>query len=105
MHGAFKQPARLLAGMRIEAALTGLAQEARRQRGCGLPVDVLAAILLDENAVDRRLAGLGWEILAGPAVAAETRGEEVLEQIGLVAVLAVVPRVAHEADALGRAFG
>src|SRR5262245_25234478 len=66
-HHALELPGGLPPGARIDRALPGLAQVADEQRRRGRAVDVLAAALLDEDAVDRGLAGLGGEGLAGPA--------------------------------------
>src|SRR4030088_3598169 len=88
-HRALELPRGLAPGMRIEAALAGLAQVARRQRCARIGIDLLAAALLDEDAGDRRLALLGRQALAGPAVAPEACGEEIAQEIGLVAVLRV----------------
>ena len=60
-------------GVRIEMSLAGLAQMPRIQRGGGARVDPFAAVLLDEDAVDRGLALRASKILASPPLAAETR--------------------------------
>src|SRR6266700_8335060 len=102
---AFELAGRLPAGARIEAALAGLAQVARGQRGAGLCVDLLAAALLDEDAVDRRLAVLERQILALPAVASQACGQEIAQEVGLVPVLRGVSRIADDADATDRSLG
>src|SRR5262245_23541369 len=73
-----------------------------RERGGGARVDLLAAALLDDDAGDRRLALGSGEVLAGPAVAPETRGQEIAQQVGLVAVVALAARIADQADAAQR---
>src|SRR6266851_8743543 len=85
---AFELVGRLLARMRIVLALAGLAQMAGDQHCAGGGVDLFLAALLDEDTRHRRLAVLGGEVLALPAVAAEPRIEEVAQQVGLVAVAA-----------------
>jgi hypothetical protein len=77
--GAFELAGGLAAGVGIEAALAGLAQVAGRQRCGGLVVDLLAAVLLDEDAVDRRLVVAEGQVLALPVVAPEARVQEVAQ--------------------------
>src|SRR5271154_3856933 len=68
-------------------------------------VERFAAILLDERAVDRGLTGLRAEVFADPAVAAKACGQKILEQIGLIAILAVVAWIADDANVLHDAIG
>src|SRR6201988_404783 len=64
-------------GVRIDAALPRFAQVAGRERGARHRVDLLAAVLLHEHAVDRCFAVLQRQVLALPAVAAEARSQEI----------------------------
>src|SRR5580692_9168977 len=66
-----------LAGMWVVLALAGLSQIARHQDAARRRVDLLLAVLLDEDAGHRRFAGLCWKIFAFPVVAAEPRVEKV----------------------------
>src|SRR5712691_8409843 len=75
-HIALELVGGFLAGMRIVLALAGLAQMARHQEAAHASVQILLAALLDENAGDGRLAGLGGKVVALPALAAKPRIEE-----------------------------
>ena len=74
---AFELVGRFLARMRIVLALAGLAQVAGDQQRAGGVIDRFIAALLDEDARHRCFALVGGEVLALPAVAAESRIEEV----------------------------
>src|ERR1700756_1428559 len=86
------------AGLRIVLVLAFLAEEVRLDVG-NRAIDRFAAMLLDEGAPDRRLAFGGRKIGAIPAVAAVAGGEEVPQQISLVAVARSVARIADDAQA------
>ena len=87
-HGAFKLAFRLLSGLRIDLALAGLSQMPRRERRRRPLVDPLAASLFDENSADRSFALRRRQLLAVPTVSSEPGGEEIAQQISLVALFA-----------------
>src|SRR5271169_702626 len=91
--------------MRIKPGLPGLAQVACRKRRSSVIVDRLATSLLDEHSVDSGLTRRGGDILAGPAVASEACDNEILKEIGFVAILAVVARITDDPEALHYTIG
>src|SRR5258708_5943582 len=74
------------AGLRIVLALAHLAKKVRLDLGDRSPLDGLAAALLDEGPRHRRFALGEGKVDAVPAVAPIARGQEVAQQISLVAV-------------------
>src|SRR6516162_606233 len=100
-HHAFELSLRFLAGLRIEPALSWFAQVVRGEERRRLRVDELAATLLDENAGDCSLAWRGRQILAIPTVSAKSGGQEIAQQISLIAGFA---RIADDADPADHAF-
>src|ERR1700693_2345610 len=85
-HQAFELSFGRATGLRIVLALALLAEKMRLDIGDRVAGDGLAAALLDEGPPHRRLALGGKQIDAIPAVAAIARGQEVAQQIGLVAI-------------------
>src|SRR5262245_52893873 len=98
-HDAFELAFGLPAGLRVDLGLAFLAEIVGLQLGERAALDRLLAALLDEGSEHRRLAVLGRQLHAIPAVAAVARVEEVAQQIGLLPVARSVARVAHDADA------
>ena len=104
-HVALELSFGLPVGMGVVLALALLSQIARLQCRNADPVDGLATVLFDESAHHRRLALGGRMIGAVPAVAAESRGDEVAQRIGLIAPARGIARIADDPQPHERAAG